>query len=408
MRNDPVGVLADLRQWAGNQETPAHRVTMSDFSDDDFEDLNANVLAELENTAIQFTQAQQKATQTQENEYQAGDLDFEDDDLDGDPVIHDESRGQPIPVDRPLVQSSSRIVPQHATQQQNGWRAPAPIPGGHMRQQHEQPFGRPLNSQADIAPRQSQSGPYSQMRPPAALPRPAPTIPSRYQASQAPRQTAPSAAELSLQAQVRDLQLRLQAREGEVGIVRKNHEKYREEHERELQALKKHTAEQILKKEREVEAAKAAERTATTELEFTRRDMREELGRAKRKEKDGGTPKKNNAAKTWGVSDGFEDVEMAGSPSKRARGRNAGGAVASAVVEPPPRVTKTPTKGKRKRQATMDSPVMALETTDDIPVFDGNNDAAATSAAVPPPHTVAPKKIGHVDVRLAPSPVARC
>lgn len=382
---------------------------MSDFSDDDFDDLNANVLAELENTAIQFTQAQQKATQTQEDERQAGGLDFEDDDLDGDPVIHDESRGRPIPVDRPLVQSSTRIVPQHATQQQNGWRAPAPIPGGHMRQPNEQSFGRPLNPQAAVAPQQSQSGPYSQMRAPAALPRPAPSIPSRYQASQASRQPAPSAAELSsLQAQVRDLQLRLQAREGEVGIVRKNHEKYREEHERELQALKKQTAEQILKKEREVEAAKAAERTATTELEFTRRDMREELGRAKRKERDGGTPKKNNAAKAWGVSDGFEDVEMAGSPTKGARGKNTGGAVASAVVEPPPRLTKTPTKGKRKRQATMDSPVMALETTDDLPVFDGDHGIAATSAAVQPPHTVAPKRIGHVDVRLTSSPAARC
>lgn len=377
---------------------------MSDFSDDDFDDLNANALAELENTAIQFTQAQQKATQTQEDEHQTGDLDFEDDDLDGDPVIHDESRGQPIPVDRPLVQSSTRIVPQHGTQQQNGWRAPVPIPGSHMRQQNGQSFGRPLHPQAAIGARQSQSGPYSQMRPPAALPRPAPSIPSRYQASQASRQTAPSAAEASLQAQVHELQMRLQAREGEVGIVRRNHEKYREEHERELQALKKQTAEQILKKEREVEAAKAAERTATTELEFTRRDMKEELGRAKRKERDGGTPKKNNAAKAWGVSDGFDDIEMAGSPTKGAKGKSTAGVIANAV-------TRTPTKNKRKRQATMDSPGMALETTDDLPVFDGDNGTATTTtaAAVQPSYTVAPKKIGHVDVCLLSfSPARRC
>ncbi|KAJ3579061.1 hypothetical protein NPX13_g1504 [Xylaria arbuscula] len=130
--------------------------------------------------------------------------------------------------------------------------------------------------------------------------------------------------------------------------------------------------------ERAVEAARAAQASATTELEFTRRDLREEVVRAKRH--DGpGTPKKNAAAKAWGVSDGFEDVEMAGSPTKGKRGKNAGPVATS--VEPSSRLLRTPTKSKRKRPA-VDSPVMALEThSDDVVMLD---DVRVDDAAVLP------------------------
>jgi len=91
---------------------------------------------------------------------------------------------------------------------------------------------------------------------------------------------------------------------------------------------------------------------ATTELQFARQDLREELTRtkARRKDKDGGagpsTPRKNRA---WGVPDGFDDVEILGtSPNKgQARRREAAG-------------DRTPTK-KRKRPV-VDSPTFALET----------------------------------------------
>ena len=76
--------------------------------------------------------------------------------------------------------------------------------------------------------------------------------------------------------------------------------------------------------------------------------------------------------KSWGISDGFEDVEMAGSPSKGQRSRNVG-AIASAMVEPPARPARTPTKGKRKRPA-VDSPVAALEThSEDAMILDNTS-----------------------------------
>ncbi|RYO76124.1 hypothetical protein DL766_002742 [Monosporascus sp. MC13-8B] len=386
---------------------------MDDFSDDDLDALNANALQELEYNAIQSTQAQKKY-EDQSQTQALFECDFEDDDLD-DTIVEDGLRGKSIlPPEKPAAQpaqasvaantaaaavaaaptTATRVVPQ----QQKSWGRPPPVPGprpgpgpaNHFRpqpaaavsqqqqqqQQHEQnhsQLGRKTlgvrssqqqnQQQQPPSHTQLQPPPFSQIRPhpPPPLPRPTVPVPSRYQASQQPpRPTGPTSHELaSLQAQILDLQARLNTKDGEIQIIRSRLEKSRQDHERELQMLKKQTAEQIAKQERAVEAARAAERTASTELEFARRDLREELGRARRRDAPG-TPKKNAAAKSWGVSDGFEDVEMAGSPSKGRGGRNAG-AVATAMAEPPARVAKTPTKGKRKRQA-VDSPVNALET----------------------------------------------
>ncbi|KAK8059490.1 DNA repair protein rad26 [Apiospora saccharicola] len=347
---------------------------MDDFSDDGFDELN---LDELENNAIQFTQAKRiEPTQDQQAEYDFDD----DDDLDAEVVVIDDApRNQPVvPVNKSFVGSAAaRVVPQQ-TIQQDAWGGPVPVPASHLRNQS---YSRPNQSAANLGPRSSQAPAYSQLRAPNGLPRPAPTIPSRYQASQAPHQTGPTPQEVALQAQIRDLQLKLQSKDGEIGIVRTRLERSRQDHDRELQTLKKQTAEQIAKQERAVEAAKAAEKNATTELEFTKRDLREEVVRAKQKDKNGGTPKKNNAAKSWGIADGFDDVEMAGSPSKGTRGRNPG-AVASVVAEPPARLTRTPTKPKRKRPPPADSPVMALETTeDDVVMVDHGEDALAGSVA---------------------------
>ncbi|RYP61736.1 hypothetical protein DL771_010023 [Monosporascus sp. 5C6A] len=414
---------------------------MDDFSDDDLDALNANALQELENSAIQSTQAQ-KNYEGQSQTQAFFEYDFEDDDLD-DTVVEDGLRGKSIlPPEKPAAQppqasvaanivaataaaaaaaptTATRVVPQ----QQKSWGRPPPVPGtrarggpgpapgpaaNHFRpqpavavsrqqqqQNHSQLWRQPLGVRSSQQQEQQQQPPshtqlqpppFSQIRPhpPPPLPRPAGLVPSRYQASQQPpRHTDPTSQELAaLQAQILDLQARLNTKDGEIQIVRSRLEKSRQDHERELQVLKKQTAEQIAKQERAVEAAKAAERTASTELEFTRRDLREELGRARRRDAPG-TPKKNAAAKPWGVSDGFEDVEMAGSPSKGQRGRNAG-AVATAMAEPPVRVAKTPTKGKRKRQ-TVDSPVNALEThSEDAMVLDPepNNGIAELQTAV--------------------------
>ncbi|OTB03873.1 hypothetical protein M426DRAFT_321357 [Hypoxylon sp. CI-4A] len=341
---------------------------MDDFSDDDFDTLNANVLQELENNAIQSTQVQKKYDQSQTQPLLIDD--FEDDDLD-DAVVEDELHGNSLLPPEKTNQLPTRVAPQ----QQQQWGGPVPVPASRF---HPQPIAAPSkqNTQIPMMTRPSQqpiSRPqaptYSQFRPPPPLPRPTPTIPPRYQASQAPRQNAPSNHELAaLQAQILDLKTRLTTKDGEIGIVRKRLEKTREEHDRELQALKKQAAEQVAKHERALESAKAAQQAATTELQFTRRDLKDELDRAKRK--DGpATPRKNAAAKSFGVSDGFEDVEIAISPSKGQRGRSAGG-VANAVIEPPVRQARTPTKGKRKRQA-VDSPVTALEThSEDVVMLD--------------------------------------
>ncbi|KAK8079732.1 hypothetical protein PG997_007550 [Apiospora hydei] len=314
---------------------------MDDFSDDGFDELN---LDELENNAIQFTQAKRiEPTQDQQAEYDFDD----DDDLDAEVVVIDDApRNKPVvPVNKSFVGSTaSRIIPQQ-TVQQDAWGGPVPVPASHLRNQS---YARP-NQSVNLNSRSSQAPVYSQLRAPNALPRPAPHD---------------SLSETALQAQIRDLQLKLQSKDGEIGIVRTRLERSRKDHDRELQNLKKQTAEQIAKQERAVEAAKAAEKNVTTELEFTKRDLREEVGRAKRKDKDGGTPKKNNAAKSWGIADGFDDVEIAGSPSKGARGRNPG-AVASVETAPP-----------------AESPVMALETTEDVVMVDhGDDDALAGSVA---------------------------
>ncbi|KAI1371446.1 hypothetical protein F4677DRAFT_435671 [Hypoxylon crocopeplum] len=342
---------------------------MDDFSDDDLDTLNPNALQELENNAIQFTQAQKKYQQSQSQpqlhpqpQLQL-DNDFEDDDLD-DAVVQDELRGNSVLLPEQSARLPSRVI--HQQQTTNPWGVPVPVPASRFRPQPIASSSRPpvhppaVPRQSQYPASRAQAPPYSQIRLPPPLPRPAPSIPPRYQASQAQRPNGPSTHEITaLQAQILDLKTRLTTKDGEIGIVRKRLEKTREDHERELQALKKHAAEQVAKNERALEAAKAAQRAASTELEFTRRDLKDELDRAKRK--DGPTtPRKNAAAKSWGISDGFEDVEIAGSPSKGQRGRNTG-AVASAVVEPPARPARTPTKGKRKRPA-LDSPVTALET----------------------------------------------
>ncbi|KAI8626558.1 hypothetical protein F5Y19DRAFT_220156 [Xylariaceae sp. FL1651] len=344
---------------------------MDDFSDDDLDALNANALQELENNAIQFTQAQK----TYEPRRTELDYDFEDDDLDDAVVVvQDALQGKPaLPPDRP-AQLSSRVVPHQ--QRQENW-GPVPIPTSRLRPQPVVSAALPSAGHAAIGSRASQqipprslAPPYSQIpRPPPPLPRPAPSIPSRYQPSQPQRPVGVPPYEIAaLHAQILDLKSKLTTKDGEISIVRKRLEKSREDHERELQIVKAQTAESLAKQERAVEAAKAAQQSVATELEFTRRDLREELDRAKRQD-GGGTPKKNTAAKAWGVSDGFEDVEMAGSPSKGQRGKNAG-PVASSVVEPPLRLTRTPTKSKRKRPA-IDSPVMALEThSDDVVMQD--------------------------------------
>lgn len=163
---------------------------------------------------------------------------------------------------------------------------------------------------------------------------------------------------------------------GEVSIVRSKYDKSQASHDAEIARLKKQNADQLAKQERLVEAAVAAEKTATTELHFTRQDLREELGRAKSKKTDGpATPKKNRA---FGAADGFDDIELLSSPSKgRAEKSKNAGPVAVPLAE------RTPTKGKRKRPI-VDSPVQALETHEEDVVMVDKAPAAAPKGGQEP------------------------
>ncbi|KAI0856079.1 hypothetical protein F4860DRAFT_426205 [Xylaria cubensis] len=366
-----------------------------DFSDDDLDGLNATALQELENNAIQFTQAQRTYDrpnppvppkilpapprgQRRSNVVYG----FDDDDLDDSVVVaqnapQSKSALPPARAVAPGVKSAqlpSRVQPRQQQREQTADNRLRPLPANSA-------FRPPANP-ASVGPRASQQL-HSRNQAPL-FPRPAPTVSSGYQPSQAPRQTGTTSHELAtLQAQVLDLKSKLTTKEGEVSIVRKLLEKAREDHEREVQIVRAQAAEKLAKKERDAEAARAAQQSAVTELEFTRRDLREEVVRAKRQ--DGpSTPKK--IAKTWGVSDGFEDVEMAASPGKGKRGKNAG-PVAGSVVEPPAKFLRTPTKSKRKRPA-VDSPVTALEThSEDVVMMDDVgipvHDVAVVSSMAP-------------------------
>lgn len=335
---------------------------MDEFSDDGFDDLNESALQELENNAIQFTQVQKSAqSQAAPKQYDNG-YDFEDDDLD-DTVVIDE-HAQPPP--RPAIDTSRPVQqPHHGASQR--WsqhlasrpQYPRPIPQPQPSQRYPLPSARP---QPLIQPSQFARPPLPQ------FPRPSPPVPRSHtvQPSQAhhadPRKQSDIIAEL--QARLSTLEANLTAAKGEAAILRSKYDKARATHDAEIARLKKENAEQVAKQERIAKEARAAERSATTELQFARQDLREELGRAKTRRKDGpSTPKKN---KSFGLADGFDEVEILSSPTKvqTLRRKDSGAAP-----------DRTPSKGKRKRPI-VDSPTFALET--------HSGDAAADT------HTVAP------------------
>ncbi|OIW32759.1 hypothetical protein CONLIGDRAFT_630375 [Coniochaeta ligniaria NRRL 30616] len=367
---------------------------MDDFSDDDFDDLNDTVLQELENNAIQFTQAQQfgqsqaappapharppppgvAPPRLASSGYDFSG--FEADDLD-DTVVIDELAKEPAAapqpvVDRPLPPQQPRVVPgvgqPRPTWQQQAAPSNFNTSAGLTSQQlPSRPVPQPLPSQRHSAwPAAPQSRPVpaqSQFnrRPPPPPPQIGRQIPPHHaQQSAVPR--APGGAGnqteiiAALQAQLSTLQSELTSAKGEAAIVRSKYENFQTSHEAEIARLKRLNAEQLAKQERAVEAALAAEKNATTELHFVRQDLKEELGRAKvvkRKDELTTTPKKKN--KTWAVADGFDEVEILPSPGKgQGKRRGDPGHVAVPLAE------RTPTKGKRKRPA-VDSPVTALE-----------------------------------------------
>ncbi len=345
---------------------------MDDFSDDGLDDLNENVLQELEANALQFTQAQQAIyigtqdaplPQRPPNDVVA----LEDDDLDNTVVIDEVAR---LPARRPVEQRLPP-APQLRSAQSGAPLTSRPSP------RPPPPPRYPASSQAVAPPRA-----YPQRPPTQARPQPPGAPPStRYAValpSQAPLADGQSNIE-ALQAHVRALEADLLAARGEAALVRSRFEDANKTHEADVARLRKQNAEQLAQQERVLEAAVAAEKTATTELEFTRQDLREEMDKSRRgrPEPTATTPRKKGGGRSnWNVADGFDDMEILPSPTKQ-QGRRTKETAAVAV----PVYDRTPTKGKRKRPA-VDSPVMALEThSDDIAWGESAPPVAAGSPA---------------------------
>jgi hypothetical protein len=188
---------------------------------------------------------------------------------------------------------------------------------------------------------------------------------SRFNASQASHTGQTGDVVSALQQRVRALETELHSARGEASIIRAKATKTQQDYDAQVSRLKKLNAEQLDKQARIVEAAVAAEKSANTELQFLQRDMREVSERARRKDVNVGglatTPKKT--IKSWAVADGFDEMDIAASPSK-GQGRGKAGSVAANVGE------RTPSKGKRKRPI-MESPIAALETsTEDVIMVD--------------------------------------
>ncbi|KAK1829803.1 hypothetical protein QBC39DRAFT_355939 [Podospora conica] len=369
---------------------------MDEFSDDGFDDLDDEVLDQLEENAIQATQAQRpvqsQAPASQFARAAAAPPQFEDysfdDDLDDTVVINESEAQRPgPPIDRSQPTTQHRpAVPyagqprwnQHLTHQQlqpapTGPRPPAYPP----RSQYPVP-ARPNN-----APGPSQRyppGPASQRLPPQSqFARPPLPPGSRAFPPQSQAQLAGGGQHgivSALQARMSALEAELTASKGEAAILRSKYEKAQIKHESEVDRLKRQNAEAVAKQERAVEEAMAAGRSAATELQFTRQDLREERGRAKlrKTETKSTTPKKN---RTWGLADGFDGVEISVSPSKAQGQRRKD--TAPGVI---PLTERTPTKGKRKRPA-VDSPTFALETHSGDSLF-GTNGAAPEEALARP------------------------
>ncbi|EHK98410.1 hypothetical protein M7I_5785 [Glarea lozoyensis 74030] len=329
----------------------------NNFSDDDFDDLPNDYLAELEHNAIQFTQAQtqprvlkQPAAVNAAPSSDYGD-DIDDEDLD-DAVVIDESRSTPAIIPNLQREHTSQAVQREQFRQQrygNATAGNAYANNGADRERSRMPpppmFSQPIpQGSRTRKPENDSSNTFGSQ--PAA---------SQHGAD-------------ALQKQIEDLlkerdalKSDLNAKTGEIAIVRSKQEKTVKQYEREMLAMRKLNEEKISKQEKALEAAKTAEKNAATERDFLKQDLAEEservrkLNKAETSEKLGAnltTPKKKKAL---AHRDGFDDEEIEFlSPSK----------VSPSKFQK--RLMGSPSKAgaKRKRKA-VESPIAALEVMQD-------------------------------------------
>ncbi|OBT86555.1 hypothetical protein VE02_04315 [Pseudogymnoascus sp. 03VT05] len=281
------------------------------FSDDGLDGLAPDALDEIENNAIRYTQYQATQALTVPPSSDYGD-DLDDEDLD-DAVVFDGA--QVDPTNRlTQFQSSVAIQQAHQFQAQRPSRSETAQPlsdRSKIQPQNKPLYKNPLPTSRSVTAGQSTQPDYGRSN-------------QSYQnvASPADGDVETLRKKLETLQQEKD-QLRqdLLARTGEISIVRSKQERQVKEHERELTALRKLNAENSTKNQKAIEAAKEAEKTRATELEFAKRDLFEESEKVRnlirQKEKvalgiEVTTPKKD---KTSAFRDGFDDDEIR-SPSK--------------------------------------------------------------------------------------------
>lgn len=327
---------------------------LDEFSDDGLDDLPDNELEQLESNAIQFTQANGPSFSQNAAGLKSGHdsnlpdygLEEEDDDLDTTEVTNDNG----VPVGRILRES-----------------LPSQNQVSHIGQKSIPPVPNPKWNPSVNASRPSNASSLHLRAPVAAQTQVAGGGPNRFQSSQfgiplhGPSSQQQHDILPALQQRVRALEAELNAARGEASILRANATKSQREYDLQLTRMKKTNAEQLEKHTILMQAAAAAEKSANTELEFLQRDLKEKAisDRAKKKDTSGfstnaNTTPKKAGGRQWGFADGFDEMDIALSPSKgHGRGKNTG-SVAANVGE------RTPSKGKRKRPV-LDSPIMALE-----------------------------------------------
>ncbi|KHN99382.1 DNA repair protein Rad26 [Metarhizium album ARSEF 1941] len=372
---------------------------VDEFSDGGFDDLPDNALQELERNAIQLTQAQIRPPPSQDPPQRLSDYGWEeeDDDLDNTEVIDHVG----APIGRPVINNSLQQM-QRQQPREHHHQQPADA-GSQATRRPVPPLPNPRWNPAVDPPSRLASDAASLHHPPNARPPRAPPSgsqlfqprlptqasqharpplpPNRLFESQAPQAGKSGDIVSALQQRVRALESELHSARGEASIIRANASKARHDYESHVARLKKINTEQLEKQARIAEAAVAAEKSASTELQFLQRDIREVNDRARRKDNTAAgvldsTPKR--AAKSWGIADGFDGLDMAVSPTK-GQGRGKAGSVAANVGE------RTPSKGKRKRPV-VDSPMAALETSTQDIVMDGGG---RHEAKLSPPIVVA-------------------
>lgn len=413
---------------------------MDDFSDDGFDDLNVAVLQELETKALQAIQSQQQPFGQPQNN-----LGRSRGDGDGDIIeIDDEPEQDVDQADAAVLRELARVPAQHAF----GGRltvaaAPPPLPlpaysqrsfvnvplpevtnnnishnlnhnhiisvnnGNNLNPRNGAFYSRPSQQQS-IAPL-----PVSHATRPVAGP-PGPSIPVRPGAAgggmgmPAPPvggggNAADSASAAALQARIRLLETDLYTARGKASMMEDKYETAQRKHDAEVTRIQKQKDDELARLRQRAEVAVAAQKSAATELEFAKQDLKEEVEKSKKGRRtdrvDGPTtPRKNTAGRSnWNVADGFEDIELLPSPSKGfgRRLKEAGASSAISAVE------RTPTKGKRRRNIT-DSPTKPLETiaAEDEDVFNGSPGMPASVQPLPPSANEPPEDPPFVVSRL--------